>query len=208
MNLLTTNMIPLEREYEGWVMREIEMYFNRLGIMNFTFGISPHIEKDWPADEALVFSNNGEYKLIGFQFKRPKLTSGLKDLYKGLKWSVSDKNQFDYIKKNKDMVYALPTFTNRNFRYSSLDHCIFWKPKRTQVPTDHFYKKSKSTSKNGYVNADGLRWGEFVERMFDCSLGVKFKSSINVKEKILIWSKTNLDAQSDGMYGLIVELKK
>ena len=57
---------PLEREYEAWIMHQIEKYFDSLKIPCTIFAASPKIEKKWPADESLLVN----IKLIGFQFKR------------------------------------------------------------------------------------------------------------------------------------------
>jgi hypothetical protein len=58
----------LEREYEAWIVREIEDYLNRANLKYFTWAVSPKEELTYPADECVFF--NG--KIIGLQFKKIK----------------------------------------------------------------------------------------------------------------------------------------
>ncbi len=58
--------IPLEREYEAWIIRGIEEYFLSLGQRVSIWAVSPLDEVNWPADESMIVGK----KLIGLQLKK------------------------------------------------------------------------------------------------------------------------------------------
>ena len=60
-----THPLPIEREFEAWIVRGIEDYFRSLWKRVFIAAVSPQIEVNWPADEAMWINR----KLIGLQFK-------------------------------------------------------------------------------------------------------------------------------------------
>jgi len=46
---------PLEREYEAWIISQMENYLERISTDFDVFAVSPADEKTWPADEAINF---------------------------------------------------------------------------------------------------------------------------------------------------------
>src|ERR1700728_4044398 len=60
---------PLEREYEGWVVRCIEDYFAAGRREPHVLALGQGPERCWNADELL----NAEGKIVGLQFKRAEL---------------------------------------------------------------------------------------------------------------------------------------
>src|SRR4051794_40626729 len=90
--------IPIEREYEGWIARGIEDYFDSLGRPTNVITVSQNEEAGWPADQA--FEVRG--KLIGLQLKCPKLgeTPPADPGFDALRWQIGkDKAQFDLMKE-------------------------------------------------------------------------------------------------------------
>ena len=63
--------IPLEREYEGWIVEQIEQYFRAINRQVSIFAVSPKLESNYPADEVVAINS----KLVGLQFKRPHMSS-------------------------------------------------------------------------------------------------------------------------------------
>lgn len=61
-----TYSIPLEREYEAWIVRGIEEYFLSIGQRISIWAVSPMDEVNWPADESMIIGK----KLIGLQMKK------------------------------------------------------------------------------------------------------------------------------------------
>ena len=113
---------PLEREFEGWVMRELEDYYSSLGIEAMTHAVG--YEASFAADE---FVNLNE-KIFALQFKRPQFdkTSG------GIYWQIqTSSDQFSRVKKEPSIYYALPCFFSRDLSRVSLQHILFWRQEFT-----------------------------------------------------------------------------
>lgn len=186
MKLLDTYIsIPLEREYEAWIVCEIESYFKAIGIVCDIWAISPKLEKTWPADEKFGFDG----KVIGLQFKRPKLANLKKKnpivSYDRLRWSLSTpKGQFQVILGTSDIYYCLPTFINREYRSNALDHCLFWhpnsKPKSFEFWYDNSSIKTSITNQLMSKSPDVMRWGHFVEQFSSCKIGTRVKAGNSI----------------------------
>src|SRR4051794_16800735 len=86
---------PLEREYEGWVVRGIEDYFASVEIGAQVFALG-WLERRWKADEVVKIPG----KIVGLQFKRADLRpntqigqQGPQDVY----WDLAKtKGQLDW----------------------------------------------------------------------------------------------------------------
>ncbi|TFZ00664.1 hypothetical protein EZ313_19630 [Ramlibacter henchirensis] len=181
--LTGTKMIPLEREYEGWVVRGIQDYFEHRGQKVVIFAFSPLLEKDYPADEIMKLPAG--YKGFGLQFKRP--SSFATD---SVRWAV-DATQHKSIASGKSIFYALPTFANRDVYKEALQHCLFFHPTITSPwlgePLEIFLdpkgnvtslrlKQSKAAIGGGeelHGAGFALRWGAFIEIAERCHIGVK-----------------------------------
>lgn len=200
---------PIEREYESWIVQEIEKYFNSLGINFVLFAVSPQDEKDWPAD--IQISHPGF--LVGLQFKRAmidksKFATDLNDLY----WSLgTPKRQFYNILATKEIYYCLPTFINRSFNHQSLHHCLFWRPNIKTIVQDitrnglayiiqnklakntknpFLYLRAKYGSKNSDKTCfrhikKAHRWGLFVEEIPE--IGKRIYNTNDIKNAFNSW---------------------
>lgn len=175
---------PIEREYESWIVQEIEKYFNSLGIKCVLLAVSPKVEKQWPADIQLFHPGIA----VGLQFKRAmtdgsKVPPDLNDLY----WSLgTPKGQFYNILVRKEIYYCLPTFINRSFNHQSLHHSLFWRPD-TDIIIQHIFQNrfakknllylrakygSKSSDRTQFTNIkETHRWGYFAEMIPE--IGIK-----------------------------------
>jgi hypothetical protein len=150
-------MIPLEREYEGWTVAQLENALERLGVRFAIAAVSPMEERNWPADEALSFQG----KVIGIQFKRPHQVEINRQPTAA--WSLHSRyDQLAKIKKIQEIYYALPAFLNRRMKPAALHACLFWRPgpRHVKLTIDHSYARSKSLSS-----------GEFIQGLVDCRLG-------------------------------------
>jgi len=166
-----SNLIPLEREYEGWIIANIENYFETLGIRYFIRALSPNEEKNFPADELLQFPNS--FKLIGIQMKRPKFRQNQNNPKKwsDLIWEFyNPSHQYPEILNNKNIYYCLPAFTNRAFRKNALSHCYFWRPSNDTPKT---YCLKGDNDINGSV-----KWKEFIDLFNKCEIGQDYDSAI------------------------------
>ena len=154
---------PIEREYEAWIIQEIEKYFQSLGIKFIILAVSPIVESIWPADDYLSY-----YGLtVGLQFKKVELAQGKIDFTR-LFWSLSrPKNQFDLILRTPNIFYCLPTFINRDFRSQALHHCLFWKPEQDTISRYAWYDNpNKQLLKTIFSEIKKApRWGLFVEQI-------------------------------------------
>lgn len=201
LNLLATVWThPLEREYEGWVTREIEDYFVSVGRTLTVFAVRPTLEAEWPADEALFVNS----KVVGLQLKRPYLQKDAPDPA-ALYWRLGQRagtppkkdkrskkkkqqsqegtvpSQFEMILASTTVVYCLPAFINRKYRRGSLSHCLFWHPSDIETEGwDH-----RPTNGEVKVEYDSIkhaqRWGYFVEALARCDRGklVKTEADLN-----------------------------
>jgi hypothetical protein len=172
MNLLKIKYnSPIEREFESWIIQDIENYFDRIHKKVTIYAVSPADEKAFPADEMITYDS----KVIGLQFKKADLStkrSGQTTAdFTNLKWELRDSNQFSNIKNNSIIYFCLPTFINREYKSVALDHCIFWRPDQNDQPTTYWYNNDLVKNGNGAINADGMRWGTFIERLLSCQIG-------------------------------------
>lgn len=177
--LKTTISKPLEREYEAWITKGIEDYFEHLGIARYViWAVSPRDEVYWPADEALAIG----CKLFGLQFKQAKLADG-KPSFNRLKWTLHQPpGQFTLVQNSPEIFYCLPTFINRKFRKRALDHCLFWRPNKNKNCNVWY---DNSTARTPYKKVCGsMRWGSFIENVLSCRSGVKITSIEQANEYI------------------------
>ncbi len=42
---------PLEREFEAWIIEQIDRRLTSMGVAHALFAVSPHVEVKWPADQ-------------------------------------------------------------------------------------------------------------------------------------------------------------
>lgn len=188
--LLDTQItLPLEREFEGWIMWQLQDYLQLAGIRSSVWAISPRVESTWPADEAVVLSG----KIIGLQFKRPELANPLQGVqvphFNRLHWNVgADRAQFALVKKSDEIFYCLPTFTNRDRRHESLHHCLFWRPTNKMGPVPIWYANPQVPGWSGSIEKhySSLRWGAFFERLQQCEIGYRLPSGVvgNFNERL------------------------
>jgi len=169
-DLLRTHVTnPIEREYEGWVMDQIEDYFLSVRRLAITFAVSPTEEHHWPADE-VVFSSG---KIVGLQFKVPHLSPRRPQAYElsELNWHLSKPaGQLGLVLNHPEIFYCLPTFLNRRYHGAALHHCLFWRPVTTSdQPAWYDNPHSKSAHKKV---ADSSRWGRLVEDILECPVGL------------------------------------
>ena len=163
---------PIEREFEAWIVAGIEQYFDSLGIAYSLFAVSPALEPVWPADERIC--TNG--KVFGLQFKQAKLSGSSQPLPAQLKWTLhSPAPQFNQVLATPEIYYCLPTFVNRDYRKQALEHCIFWRPDPLQPDKNAWYNNSNATTPYKLLESEA-RWGLFVERVLNCSVGRKISS--------------------------------
>lgn len=110
---------PMEREFEAWIVREIEDYYLAIGLKACVHAVS--YEKTVPADEMVKAYD----KIFGLQFKRSKYDKKNKSVY----WELNTRSdQMSRVKACKYIYYALPCFFNRDFARVSLSHVLFWRP--------------------------------------------------------------------------------
>lgn len=172
---------PIEREYEGWLVRGIEKYFQELGIFAVVWAVSPIIESTWPADEHFFTSG----KIIGLQMKKASLCirQNRNPDFSDLHWNLYDpKGQFELIQKKNEIYYCLPTFINRKWRDKALEHCIFWRP-TTAINYNTWYDNPRAKD-NPYskisVHPNALRWGYFYEKVMACDIGVRLSMDLTL----------------------------
>jgi hypothetical protein len=192
---------PLEREYEGWLAREIEDHFAVLGHAIHVIVVSPRVEKKWPAD--LRFDFDG--KLVGLQLKRPYLFNKHNKSFSQLYWKFDNPiNQLEKVQNNSEIYYCLPTFINREYRRVSLHHCLFWRPQKSMKPKRGWYRNIPAKVKNKHP-ADNIinlhkrpRWGLFFERIHSCSLGkVLKKEKLGERMRELVRLHQELSSESE-----------
>jgi hypothetical protein len=163
--------IPQEREYKAWITSAIDDYFWTTRRRVQIAAVSPNTEKIWPADEELFVAG----KLVGIQFKRPRMRRSGKDAPdapRRLHWNFQQPaGQLQLILKFPEIFYCLPTFTNRRYRRVALHHCIFWRP--DALHNQAWYDNPDPRVKTPYVElADKCRWGYFIEQIIQCPIGV------------------------------------
>ena len=178
----TKHARPLEREFEAWIVREIEDYFQEVGLSVLVWAVSPTFEKTWPADEVIGVTG----KLIGLQFKQAQLTTGTLN-FDRLKWSLREpKGQYELVQQRSEIFYALPTFINRTWARGSLNHCLFWRPPTGVVDYNAWYANPGATTPHReLVRSDGsMRWGELVESVARCHIGLRFDERFKPRDYV------------------------
>ncbi|HYX08436.1 MAG TPA: hypothetical protein VE912_17025 [Bacteroidales bacterium] len=182
LQLLTTKYNhPLEREYEAWIIRGIEDYFDSIDIKAKIFAVSPTIETDWPSDEVTAF--NG--KIVGLQFKQAKLGVGKLD-FNRLKWTFgSPKGQFNLVLNSQEIYYCLPTFINREIKKQALHHCLFWRPNTNSQKVAWYDNCGKRTLTKFCSLKDVSRWGYFVEEITRCNIGINVTKDFSIKRYLV-----------------------
>ena len=196
--LQTTYSIPLEREFEGWIVAGMERYLKRLGLDYAIWAVGPAKEVAWPADEYLLTNS----KMVGLQFKQAKLAKGPVTASR-LKWTLHQPpRQFELVQRFPEIFYCLPTFINRELREEALQHCIFWRPSE-KVDKNVWYNNPKGGTPYK-CEKHSMRWGLFVEGLLDCSLGkpiqdqetgLEFVKEITLAIKNLIPTENNASSE-------------
>jgi len=168
--LATPAGLPIEREFEGWIVGQIDDYFSGLGVPVTLFAVSPKDESTWPADEALDL----EGKLVGLQFKRPHLRGGQPNDFSRLYWELAQPaTQLPLVYSHKEIYYCLPTFANRTLRREALHHCLFWRPEGS-VGSTAWYCNHNPQVKTPFIEVcDAPRWGWLVEQVLKCDVGYR-----------------------------------
>jgi hypothetical protein len=153
--------LPLEREFEAWLVRGIEDYFREVGVPATILAVSPHLERHWPADESLAVGG----KVVGLQVKRPRAASSPQA---DVSWNLSNPpHQRDYIKARPELLYALPAFRDAALRRAALYHFYFWRPGKW--PRSNMSNNISAEWVRGLTHA--WEWGGFVRRIMDCKIG-------------------------------------
>lgn len=172
---LRSSPIPLEREYEAWLVRALEDYFESVGAYYFIRAVSPiSEEKSWPGDQ-LVFMSG---KVFGLQVKRPNLQStellrtkaGEPRSRRECLHFTLEREQKARVVKIGEIYYALPTFLSRDYRRSCLHHFEFWRPRKSHSGDISICHP------RGRATAAGVRWGTLIERVLECNVGRRVDS--------------------------------
>lgn len=172
MSIYDNSIVPLEREFEGWIISNIERYFETLGIKYYIRALSPNEENNIGVDEFLNFPSS--FKLIGLQFKRPYFNKNKQSL-DNLNWKINPPSaQFEKISKISSLYYCLPIFSNRYLRKEALSYCCFWRPVNSND------KKTKYDE----IKTKSLVWQDFIKSILDCKIGKKYTNPIELKRKI------------------------
>ncbi len=169
-NIFAPNLgIPLEREYEGWIIRGILDDLAERGISATAKALGWENEKKTGADDSLKYGDgtSGKWKVIGLQFKRPEMRE-VGAAASRLHWKIDldqlkvirdwnppneevpecdqDDRDDEYSRRPGDqpavVMYALPTFIDRGAFRAALHHCLFW------LPVDEWGKGQKSATAN------------------------------------------------------------
>jgi hypothetical protein len=171
MLLLKTRFdIPLEREYEMWIITDLERRLRQLALQPEIFAVSPTKERLWPADQCVGFSG----KLFGLQFKRPCLPDRSDIDIGKVKWPLAKPYwQRHLLARHSELYYCLPTFLNREARFFAADHAIFWRPD-ANPPSGAWYSNPEAKDWLPDLDKVGHRWGRFLERVLACNAGRRF----------------------------------
>lgn len=175
--LVVSHSVPLEREFEAWIVRAIEDDLDCRNLPCLLAAVSPTDEKTWPADESLLAFN----KLVGLQFKRPALVAPGGLSYSRLKWSLHQPStQYPLVVKTPEVFYCLPTFVNRNLSRCCLQHALFWRPEPGS-DREAWYDNPRAHTSYKKIS-DAFRWGRFVEGILECTIGAPFKEGFSFRE--------------------------
>lgn len=171
--------LPLEREFEAWIVHGLESYFACAGIAADVFAVSPKDERTWPADQVVHVDS----KIIGLQIKRPKISGPcVPNNYSRLSWSLSQPpSQLARVLARPEIHYVLPTFINRRAKANAIHHCLFWRP-ANNADTQVWYENNKAKTYKCELNAP--RWGLFLESVLRCDVGLKAAAGFSLSEYI------------------------
>lgn len=162
---------PLEREFEGWIINQIELDLDSKGVSYAIFAVPPDLEANFPADELSSFQG----KVVGLQLKRPYLASNISD-YSRLYWKFnSPEHQYLDIKNFNEIYYCLPTFINRDYRRKSLERCLFWRPAKSDYCFTGWYDNPRASGGQKKLNTAGMKWSDFYGKIKSCEIGIKIK---------------------------------
>jgi len=165
--LSVTLGLPLEREYEAWIVRAIQDDLVARGLSAAIIAVSPFDEVDWPADSEIRAYD----KLVGLQFKRPKV-SATPSLYCHLHWSLHQpRGQYGLVQRFPEIFYCLPTFLDRRLSTVPLHHTLFWRPSSSSG-LQVWYDNPRAHSPHNKVS-DAPRWGRFFESLVACDVGLR-----------------------------------
>lgn len=163
---------PLEREYEAWIMQQIDDYFAAFGIAVDLFAVSPADEETWPADEVVGYQG----KIVGLQFKKPRLAPSPPVDFSRLHWDFAQPpHQLARVISHPEIFYCLPTFMNRRLRGKALTHCLFWRPTDASDHRAWYENNSPKVKTQHWKISDAARWGFFVEQFISCKIGRRLK---------------------------------
>lgn len=175
MNYLKTHIsLPLEREFEAWIVDGIERYFTAIGWPFQVVAVSPAREKAWPADVAMEVYGS----VVGLQFKRPNLAKrtrghSLND-FSRLSWGFAmPPGQMVSVHAQQEIYYCLPTFTNRLLKHQALHHCLFWRPPSTSDLNAWYENRAHNVKTTHSILCNEARWGLFAERIVSGQVGAR-----------------------------------
>jgi len=170
--------LPLEREYEAWIVWGIENYLQSIGRAYAIHAVTPGVERSWPADESLSFSG----KLVGLQMKQahlaPTKSNQTEAAYDRLKWTFAQpRGQYQLVQQRREIFYCLPTFTNREYRREALHHSLFWRPDGSTTDYNAWYDNGGGRVQTPHKSLHGAtRWGLFYENLIRCEAGIPVSS--------------------------------
>ncbi len=193
-----------------WIITDIEKRLRLLGLQPRIFAVSPAIETDWPADEALGF----EGKLVGLQIKRPTLDPPDATDIGRIHWSLdSPKPQATKLMASPEIFYCLPAFLNRDIKELAADHAVFWRPDSMPPPKGAWYSNAAAKTQPSNIGASGMRWGRFLEQILNCGIGARFEAgglASLVRERYSESLRpSDLDEQRDELlfYGIAIPIR-
>lgn len=201
---------PIEREFEAWIINCIERYFKKINKQVRIYAVSPNLESRFPADEVLNF----DFKIIGLQFKKAtvsKLKKGQAQTnYTNIHWVLNNPpGQFSMVQSMTEIFYCLPTFINRNYKNVALDHCLFWRPITGMTAGPYWYKNPNAHRQSNHcIEISSLRWGQFIERLYECKIGNIHKAQ-SITYKLFMETILNDEANInnfEGLYAVIIEM--
>lgn len=186
--------IPIEREYENWIVSSMDIFFKSQNIPFESIAPSPLKEKQIPADQIIVIDNS---IVLGIQFKSPQLSNNKKEIEDQIHWLLNKPEQYNKIASsnslnesmcNIDIWYCLPYFLNRKCRFFGLNYCLFFKPgtriminDTAKINDNFFFTREKPNTawlknimpKNQLSNIDvkSWSWNDFYTKIINHEVG-------------------------------------
>jgi hypothetical protein len=210
MEILQTKYTkPIEREYEAWIINCIEKYFKKIDKQVRIFAVSPALESSFPADEII----NYKFKIIGLQFKKTSVSNLTSEQTQtkcsNIHWVLNNPpGQFALVQVMTEIYYCLPTFINRDFKNVALDHCLLWRPHAGMTVGTFWYNNPNARGQNNQnIEASSLRWGQFIEQLYECKIG-SIHTPRSITRELIIETilNDNNDESTEGLYALIIEI--